>query len=357
MLGRNSLPVLQAARPPLPSYDLSQPPARLRLRHRNGRKSTGGIAPKADRILPSPTRATIWCANTRRAAILQHRPRAWDAMQPRKMCPRRTRKISQDGFIHFLAGNRAVSDRVLRNQVFADRSAARDPNARVLASSTFQGRFFNPQWRRHFAHPIVIGWVGPLFWPYAYSDFVDYTFYPYAYDTFWPYAYDDVYDGMFGAYALGYGGTYAAVGPAATMAAATLAAALIGLPTLEAPPAAEASSRPLQRADRRADGLADRADRANGRAGRCPARRARRAQGRHCAGARHPQGSVPDGAAEHADGPARGHAPAARCHAAGGAHRAAGPREVLSVAQRRAEGALQCARRWTTPISSRRDGI
>ena len=52
----------------------------------------------------------------------------------------------------------------------------------------------------------VIGWVGPLFWPYAYSDFVDYTFYPYAYDTFWPYAYDDVYSGMFGAYALGYSG-------------------------------------------------------------------------------------------------------------------------------------------------------
>ena len=41
---------------------------------------------------------------------------------------------------------------------------------------------------------------------YAYSDFVDYTFYPYAYDTFWPSAYDDVYAGMFGPYALGYGG-------------------------------------------------------------------------------------------------------------------------------------------------------
>jgi hypothetical protein len=45
----------------------------------------------------------------------------------------------------------------------------------------------------------VIGWVGPLFWPSAYADFIDYAFYPYAYDTFWPYAYDDFYDGMFGA--------------------------------------------------------------------------------------------------------------------------------------------------------------
>src|SRR5256886_1619522 len=109
------------------------------------------------------------------------------------------------------ASPRALSGGVLRNQAFANLSAARDPNARMLARSTFEGRFFDPQWRRRFAHPIVFGWVGPLFWPYAYDDFVDYTFYPYAYDTFWPYAYDDFYDGMFGAYAHGYGGTYASV--------------------------------------------------------------------------------------------------------------------------------------------------
>src|SRR5262249_27462431 len=48
---------------------------------------------------------------------------------------------------------------------------------------------------------VVLGFVGPVFWPYAYDDFVDYTFWPAAYDTFWPYAYDDVYDGMFGGYA------------------------------------------------------------------------------------------------------------------------------------------------------------
>jgi hypothetical protein len=84
------------------------------------------------------------------------------------------------------ASPRALSGGVLRNQAFANLSAARDPNARMLARSTFQGRFFDPQWRRRFAHPIVFGWVGPLFWPYAYDDFVDYTFYPYAYDTFWP---------------------------------------------------------------------------------------------------------------------------------------------------------------------------
>ncbi|HEX2116138.1 MAG TPA: hypothetical protein VHM01_17170, partial [Alphaproteobacteria bacterium] len=49
----------------------------------------------------------------------------------------------------------------------------------------------------------MIGWLGPLFWPYAYYDIVDYAFWPYAYDEFWPYAYDDIYEGFFGSYAVG----------------------------------------------------------------------------------------------------------------------------------------------------------
>jgi LTXXQ motif family protein len=93
----------------------------------------------------------------------------------------------------------------LRNPFFANRPA--------LARATFAGRFarFAPNWR-HFRrfHPVVIGWIGPLFWPYAYDDLLDYTFYPYAYDTFWPYAYNDLYDGMFGLFDGGAGAAYAA---------------------------------------------------------------------------------------------------------------------------------------------------
>ncbi len=97
---------------------------------------------------------------------------------------------------------------ILRNQSFADAST-RDPAMRGMARSTFQGGFSQFHSRdRHdrFAdrrgfHGIVIGWGGPVFWPYAYADLVDYTFWPSANDTFWPYAYDDVYDGIFGAYA------------------------------------------------------------------------------------------------------------------------------------------------------------
>jgi hypothetical protein len=110
-----------------------------------------------------------------------------------------------------IGGNRPASDRVLRNQFFSAKPTAGDRAARMLARSTFHGRFFDRDGRHHHRRPIVIGWAGPLFWPYASEDFVDYTFYPYAYDTFWPYAYDDVYEGIFGQYAYGSAGAYASV--------------------------------------------------------------------------------------------------------------------------------------------------
>jgi hypothetical protein len=108
---------------------------------------------------------------------------------------------------------------MLRNASLAERSA-RSPAQRALARATFGGKFadrFRDRDRRHWwwrkhRHIVVIGWLGPLFWPYAYDDFVDYTFWPYAYDTFWPYAYDDVYDGFFGPYAVG-GPAYDAEAP------------------------------------------------------------------------------------------------------------------------------------------------
>ncbi|MBX9777462.1 MAG: Spy/CpxP family protein refolding chaperone [Xanthobacteraceae bacterium] len=103
-------------------------------------------------------------------------------------------------------------DLVLRNRAFADRKA-RNQSERALAQATFGGRYADRfrdgardrhdrrRWRHRHIH--VIGWLGPVFWPYAYADFVDYTFWPHAYDAFWPYAYDDVYEGFFGYYAVG----------------------------------------------------------------------------------------------------------------------------------------------------------
>ena len=50
----------------------------------------------------------------------------------------------------------------------------------------------------------MLGFVGPLFWPYAFEDLSDYTFLPYAYDAFWLSAFDDVFAGIYGGYAPGY---------------------------------------------------------------------------------------------------------------------------------------------------------
>jgi len=106
---------------------------------------------------------------------------------------------------------------ILRNPTFANLSL-RNPATRSLSQSTFHGSFaqsglageqklhhhdrdhdYDHHHRRHFG--VVLGFVGPLFWPYAFQDLSDYTFLPYAYDTFWPYAFDDVFAGIYGAYA------------------------------------------------------------------------------------------------------------------------------------------------------------
>ena len=72
--------------------------------------------------------------------------------------------------------------------------------------------------RRHFAaihafrpflhagwHPYRhLGWVGPLFWPYAYGDVFYYALWPADYadvDPFWVYGYGDIYEGIFSPYA------------------------------------------------------------------------------------------------------------------------------------------------------------
>jgi hypothetical protein len=88
--------------------------------------------------------------------------------------------------------------------VFANQRTA--ATARATPSQwTFRGNLAQAgwarDWRNHRHFGIVLGFVGPVFWPYAYDDFVDYTFAPYAYDTFWPYAFDDVYAGIYGGYA------------------------------------------------------------------------------------------------------------------------------------------------------------
>jgi hypothetical protein len=49
-------------------------------------------------------------------------------------------------------------------------------------------------------HHHHLGWIGPLFWPYAYGDFFYYALWPdsyWYYDPFWNYGYEDIYEGIF----------------------------------------------------------------------------------------------------------------------------------------------------------------
>jgi LTXXQ motif family protein len=90
-------------------------------------------------------------------------------------------------------------------RVFGDRAIANVALRSQFGQARFHGAFSGsawPWWRGG----VVLGWFGPLFWPYAYYDLFDYVYWPYAYDDFWPYAYDDVYYGIYGPYA--YSGPY-----------------------------------------------------------------------------------------------------------------------------------------------------
>jgi hypothetical protein len=86
-----------------------------------------------------------------------------------------------------------------------NRVALRNANARaqIAASAATAGwreghRGQDGWWRhRHGGY----GWVGPLFWPFAYYDLYDYTMWGYGDDAaFWDYGYNDIYAGLFAPY-------------------------------------------------------------------------------------------------------------------------------------------------------------
>jgi hypothetical protein len=77
---------------------------------------------------------------------------------------------------------------------FRAQAAAQTQAALVARQSGWAPR---QAWRHR--HPAVfVAWLGPVFWPYAYSDIFDYTFWSYAYEPgYWAYAYDDFVDTVF----------------------------------------------------------------------------------------------------------------------------------------------------------------
>jgi hypothetical protein len=83
--------------------------------------------------------------------------------------------------------------------------ALHDPNARArIAASAATAGFLNRRgqergWWRHANGGY--GWIGPLFWPFAYYDMYDYALWGGGYDgSFWDYNYGDIYAGLFAPY-------------------------------------------------------------------------------------------------------------------------------------------------------------
>jgi hypothetical protein len=92
----------------------------------------------------------------------------------------------------------AAAARAAERGRFAARFREQDTAQTQAALVTRQSGWAPRQAWRH-RHPAAfVAWLGPVFWPYAYSDIFDYTFWSYAYEPgYWAYAYDDFVDTVF----------------------------------------------------------------------------------------------------------------------------------------------------------------
>ncbi|OKO76050.1 hypothetical protein AC630_23375, partial [Bradyrhizobium sp. AS23.2] len=121
----------------------------------------------------------------------------------------------------FVAANRTASNRIAQRNANAVGHAL--SSRRVKSALHAPGGLRNPMtraaitagvasaaWSQHngglwWRHPHGgFGWVGPVFWPFAYYDLYDYAWWGWGYDPyFWDYGYEDLYAGLFGLYDYG----------------------------------------------------------------------------------------------------------------------------------------------------------
>ncbi len=86
------------------------------------------------------------------------------------------------------------------NRVTGAASARNFAAHRDFARARALRPFLSEPWYRRHHH---LGWIGPLFWPYAYGDLFYYALWPYEYsyyDPFWAYGYGDIYEAIFPPY-------------------------------------------------------------------------------------------------------------------------------------------------------------
>jgi hypothetical protein len=109
---------------------------------------------------------------------------------------------------HVTASTRAVGSALhapMVQKALQSRRALRNPNTRSLVTSRLatagwhgDDRHHGGWWRHRHGG---FGWVGPVFWPFAFFDVYDYALWGPEYDdVFWDYGYGDVYAGLFAPY-------------------------------------------------------------------------------------------------------------------------------------------------------------
>lgn len=106
------------------------------------------------------------------------------------------------------------------NRALRDPGVLRNPATRALMTASLAtaawrhgGAWHGGAWRGGLWHGSAwnrgwwghrhggFGWVGPIFWPYAFYDINDYAYWGNGYGTaFWDYGYPDLYAGLFGPY-------------------------------------------------------------------------------------------------------------------------------------------------------------
>jgi hypothetical protein len=101
-------------------------------------------------------------------------------------------------------GNPASVRSGLAGTHFAHANAAFAGHRSFAANRQFAaGGAFHPFWNHGWHWHHHLGWVGPLFWPFAYGDFFYYALWPddyYYADPIWVYGYPDIYQGIFSPY-------------------------------------------------------------------------------------------------------------------------------------------------------------
>ena len=96
---------------------------------------------------------------------------------------------------HALAGGAVAG--ALHNHGAMNNPASRNNISAAAATAGWRGHDRNGGWWRHANGGY--GWVGPLFWPFAYYDLSDYAMWGYD-PSLWDYGYGDIYAGIFAPY-------------------------------------------------------------------------------------------------------------------------------------------------------------